>query len=51
MTCWRVIVSPSPFRPSFVLGEFRWGLHAWLAAFWQCVVNPCAEAVVQRRRP
>jgi hypothetical protein len=48
-TRWRIIVSPSPFRPSFIQDEYSSAVLAWLAAVCEVCINPYAEVVVQRR--
>lgn len=48
---YRLIVSPSPFRPSYVFHQqFSWWIGAWWTAFWLTVSNPYAEVTIQRRR-
>lgn len=49
MSRWRVVLSPSIFRETVVLGEYRWAFQAWFAAMCAILSNPYAYAVVQRR--
>jgi len=46
---WRVIISPSIFQPSVVLGEYRFGIQAWFAAMWAVCDNPYAEVCIEKR--
>ena len=51
MKNWRVVVSPSVFRETLVLGEYRWAFQAWFAAMRAVLSNPHASAIVQCRSP
>lgn len=47
---YRLLVSPSPFRESYVDGRsFRWFIAAWWAALWYTIAWPCCEVEIQKK--
>lgn len=47
---YRLVVSPSPLRPTYTCGPFRSWWRAWRTAFKICWHNPVAYVEVQWRK-
>jgi hypothetical protein len=47
---YRLVISPSPFRATYVYDRtFKWLIAAWWTALWLSMANPYADIDIQKK--